>query len=66
MLVGHCSAESVLHMFLHTSAPLPMKLCLLALRVVKCVSLWEPSLLGASYEPGQAWPVSFLSLLPRY
>lgn len=49
------------HMFLHTNAPLPMKSCLLALRVVKCPSLLEPRLLGASYEPGQAWLVSFLS-----
>lgn len=32
--------------------PVHMKLCLLALMAVKCLSLWEPSLLGASYEPG--------------
>lgn len=51
----------VLHMFLYTSAPLPIKSCLLALRVIKCLSLWESSLLGASYESGQAWPVSFPS-----
>lgn len=56
----------VLHVFLHTSAPLHMKSCLLALRVVRCLSLWESSLLGATYESGQAQPVSFLSWLCRY
>lgn len=59
--LGTPACAGVLHMFLHTNAPLPMKSCLLALRVIKCPSLREPSLLGASYEPGQAWLVSFLS-----